>query len=169
MSIDPTTLSLAETVVAAARARNLTVTTAESCTGGMVAAALTEVAGASDVFGYGFVTYANAAKTDLINVPTDLIAQHGAVSSEVALAMAEGARVKADADIAVSITGIAGPSGGTADKPVGLVYIAIASADDPTKAHRHTFENNERASIRMEATQCALTLLLQAIDGDGGT
>ena len=104
------------------RNNRLTVATAKSCTGGLVAAALTEIAGSSDVFERGFVTYSNAAKTAMLGVPADLIVRHGAVSRETAEAMATGALEHAPADLAVAITGIAGPGGGTADKPVGLVH-----------------------------------------------
>jgi nicotinamide-nucleotide amidase len=112
---------LAQRVLTTARARGWMIASAESCTGGMIATALTDVAGSSDVFERGFVTYAYAAKTDLLGVPQALMTRHGAVSAEVAVAMAEGALRNSPADLVVSVTGVAGPGGGTADKPVGLV------------------------------------------------
>jgi nicotinamide-nucleotide amidase len=106
------------------RAQHLKLATAESCTGGLIAGAVTEIAGASDVLERGFVTYSNEAKTEMLDVPPALIADHGAVSPEVARAMAEGAIQSSNADIAVAVTGVAGPAGGSATKPVGLVYLA---------------------------------------------
>src|SRR5271156_6169715 len=120
---------LAMTVLDACRIARLTLATAESCTGGMVAAALTDIAGSSDVVERGFVTYSNAAKNQLLGVPADLIDAHGAVSAEVAAAMAEGAIANAPVDLAVSVTGIAGPGGATPTKPVGLVLICLARRD----------------------------------------
>src|SRR5215468_11801064 len=109
------------------RSKKLTIATAESCTGGLVAATLTEIPGSSDVLERGFVTYSNAAKTAMLGVPADVIARFGAVSRETAEAMAQGALAHSPADLAVSITGIAGPGGGTPDKPVGLVHFAAAA------------------------------------------
>lgn len=116
----------AETALALCRAAGLRVATAESCTGGLIAAALTEVPGSSDVFERGFVTYSNEAKRELLGVSADLLRRHGAVSREVADAMALGALARSHADIAVAVTGVAGPGGGTAEKPVGLVHLAAA-------------------------------------------
>jgi nicotinamide-nucleotide amidase len=124
-------MATARVVLDVARAASLKVTTAESCTGGLIAASLTEIAGSSDVFERGFVTYSNQSKTELLGVPADLITQSGAVSEAVARAMAEGALAHARADIAVAVTGIAGPGGGTADKPVGLVFIGAAKRSLP--------------------------------------
>src|SRR6185503_18341011 len=112
--------ALAEAVLAQHRRAHLKVATAESCTGGAIAAALTDIAGSSDVFERGFVVYSNEAKTELLGVPAPLVAKHGAVSQEVAAAMAEGALAHSRADAAISVTGIAGPGGGTPSKPVGL-------------------------------------------------
>ncbi len=109
--------------------KNITVSTAESCTGGSLGKIITSVPGASSIYGYGFITYANEAKENLLGVPHEVLRSVGAVSPETALAMAEGARRVSGSDIAVSITGIAGPGGGTPEKPVGLVYIAIADKD----------------------------------------
>src|SRR5262245_14878681 len=117
---------LADDVLQAARSAGLKIATAESCTGGLVAGALTEIAGSSDVVERGFVTYSNQAKCDLLGVTIEMLIAHGAVSEEVARAMAEGAVANSGADVAVSVTGIAGPGGGTATKPVGLVHIACA-------------------------------------------
>src|SRR6201996_2211190 len=115
------TLTEAEALLAACRAKGIMLATAESCTGGLIAAALTAIAGSSDVVDRGFVTYSNEAKHQMIGVPMALIETHGAVSEQVAAAMAEGALARSRAAIAVSVTGVAGPSGGSADKPVGLV------------------------------------------------
>jgi len=152
-------MATARVVLDAARTANLKVTTAESCTGGLIAASLTEIAGSSDVFERGFVTYSNQSKTELLGVPADLITQSGAVSEPVARAMAEGALAHARADIAVAVTGIAGPGGGTADKPVGLVFIGAAKRSNPTIVERHVFPG-DRAEIRRATVQRALELLL---------
>ena len=117
-------LSKAEALLKNYRRAGLTVVTAESCTGGLIGACLTEIAGSSDMVERGFITYSNEAKTDVLGVSVDLIAAHGAVSAEVVLAMAEGALAHSSADAAVAVTGIAGPGGGTAEKPVGLVFLA---------------------------------------------
>ena len=153
-------LELAHTVVAAAQDKRLTVTTAESCTGGLIAACLTEVSGASAVFMRGFVTYANVAKTDLLGVPEALLVEMGAVSEEVARAMAEGALQRAGADIAVSATGIAGPDGGTPDKPVGLVHMAAARRGGAT-LHQASRFAGDRQAVRGETVDAALALLLR--------
>jgi nicotinamide-nucleotide amidase len=152
----------AEEVLAAARAQGLTIATAESCTGGLVAGSLTEIAGSSDVVERGFVTYANAAKTDMLGVPADLIAKVGAVSEEVARAMAEGVLVHAPVDLAVSITGIAGPGGGSPEKPVGLVHFACARRGQTTRHERYVF-SGDRAAVRLAAVRIALALLLQGM------
>jgi nicotinamide-nucleotide amidase len=117
----------ASAVLDACRARGLKVATAESCTGGLVAGALTEIAGSSDVFDRGFVTYSNDAKQQMLGVPAGTLQEHGAVSQKTAEAMARGALGRANADLVVAITGIAGPGGGVPDKPVGLVHFAAAS------------------------------------------
>lgn len=153
---------LAERVLAEARKRGLKIATAESCTGGMVSAALTDIAGSSDVFERGFVTYSNEAKQAMLGVPAAMIAAHGAVSTETARAMAEGAIRNSRADIAVAITGVAGPGGGSAEKPVGLVCFAIARKDQETQHHRQLFKDTGRTAIRQEATKMALGMLLDA-------
>ena len=149
----------AETLLAAARAKNIRIATAESCTGGMIAALLTEIAGSSDVFERGFVTYSNEAKEDLLGVPAELIHLHGAVSGEVAAAMAEGARKNSMAQIAVAVTGIAGPGGGTSQKPVGLVYIALAHLDRQTEILEMRFLENDRSGIRLATVAAALNFI----------
>ncbi len=151
-------LRQAEQLLAAARAGQLKLATVESCTGGLVAGALTEIAGSSDVVERGFVTYANEAKTDMVGVPAALIVQVGAVSEEVARAMAEGALANAPVDLAVAITGVAGPGGGSPSKPVGLVHFACARRDRATVHERHLF-SGDRSDIRLAAVRVALALL----------
>ena len=151
-------LRQAEQVLAAARAQQLKIATVESCTGGLVAGALTEIAGSSDVVERGFVTYANEAKTDMVGVPAALIAKVGAVSEEVARAMAEGALAHAPVDLSIAITGIAGPGGGSPSKPVGLVHFACARRGGATVHERHLFPGN-RSDVRLAAVRIALALL----------
>jgi len=153
--------ALAEAVLTACRARGLHLATAESCTGGMVAATLTDIAGSSDVVERGFVTYSNAAKTELLGVPSDLIAAHGAVSAEVARAMAAGALAHAPVDLAVAVTGVAGPGGGSAAKPVGLVWFGITRKAGFVRSESRVFPG-DRAAVRHGATRRALELLLEA-------
>jgi len=150
---------LAEAVLAHHRRAGAKLATAESCTGGAIAAALTDIAGSSDVFERGFVTYSNEAKTELLGVPAALIARHGAVSEEVAAAMAAGALAHSHADAAVSVTGIAGPGGGTPTKPVGLVFIGRAHRGGTTSVERHVFAG-DRAAVRAASVKRALELLL---------
>lgn len=137
--------------------------TAESCTGGMIAAALTDVPGSSAVLDRGFVTYSNEAKTEMLAVPADLIAWAGAVSPEVARAMAQGAVLNSRADIAVSVTGVAGPGGGTAEKPVGLVWFGLARTDGFTHIERRVFPQGSRSFVREKATETGLRLLLTGL------
>jgi nicotinamide-nucleotide amidase len=151
-------------VLAACGTSQLKLATAESCTGGMVAAALTEIAGSSDVFERGFVSYSNAAKMEMLGISAQLILAHGAVSPEVAEAMVLGALANAPADLAVSITGIAGPGGATATKPVGLVYFGIARRHGVCRTERHVFAG-DRAAVRHAAALRALELLLAAATG----
>jgi nicotinamide-nucleotide amidase len=160
------TEALAREVLDACRARGLKVATAESCTGGMAAAALTDIAGSSDVFERGFVTYSNEAKQEILAVTEQTLARHGAVSGETACEMVLGALARSRADIAVSITGVAGPGGGTAEKPVGLVWFAVARRGGPAEPHRRLFADEGRAAIREAATGFALELLLQAAGTD---
>jgi nicotinamide-nucleotide amidase len=158
---DPALAAKADEVLAACRAGGLKLATAESCTGGMVAAALTDIAGSSDVVERGFVTYSNTAKMELLGVPAQMILVHGAVSPEVAEAMVLGALAHAPVDLAVSITGIAGPGGATPTKPVGLVYLGIARRHGACRTERHVFAG-DRAAIRHEAALRALELLRDA-------
>ena len=156
----PALISQAEEILAAARAKGLRIATAESCTGGLVAALFTEIAGSSDVFERGFVTYSNEAKEDLLGVPTDLIHDHGAVSVQVAMTMADGALKHSLAQLAIAVTGIAGPGGGSAEKPVGLVWFATAVRGGETVVHRDLFGDIGRSDVRMAAVRRALSLLL---------
>jgi nicotinamide-nucleotide amidase len=152
-------LSLAEEVLDACRLRGWHLATAESCTGGLVAAALTAIAGSSDVVERGFVTYSN--KAELLGVPPATITAHGAVSAETAAAMARGAIVRAPVDVAVSIAGIAGPGGGSAEKPVGLMIFGLARRDGACRTERHVF-SGDRTAVREAALRLALRLLADA-------
>jgi len=151
----------ATAVLARCRELGVHLVTAESCTGGLIAGALTEIAGSSDVVDCGFVTYSNGAKIDLLKVPADMLDQHGAVSEQVARAMAEGAMERAHASAAIAVTGIAGPGGGSADKPVGLVHIACARAEQHTLHQRCLFRDVGRARVRELTVLAALDLVLQ--------
>lgn len=142
-----------------ARTKGLKIVTAESCTGGLLAAVLTEIAGASYVVERGYVTYSNAAKTECLGVPAPLIEKHGAVSREVAEAMAQGAIRQSHADISIAITGIAGPDGGTASKPVGLVHFALHLKTHTTRHHEGRFGDLGRTAVRLAAVRNALSLL----------
>ncbi|SCA55070.1 CinA domain-containing protein [Candidatus Terasakiella magnetica] len=155
--------SLAKETLVACRRTGLMVSTAESCTGGMISAALTSVAGSSDVVECGFVTYSNTAKQAMLNIPAKKLEKHGAVSKSVAKAMAEGGREASRTDICVAVTGIAGPTGGSDEKPVGLVYIACAKKDGETIVEKHKFEG-EREQIRHQTAERALKLIqIQAL------
>ena len=144
---------------------NLKIATAESCTGGLIAGCLTEIAGSSDVVERGFVTYSNEAKIEMLGVPKMLITLHGAVSEQVARAMAEGALARSLADITISVTGVAGPGGGTKEKPVGLVHFASAGRGRPTVSHHEVFPG-ERAAVRDATVQTAFAILRHTITGD---
>jgi nicotinamide-nucleotide amidase len=148
-----------------ARARGLKIATAESCTGGLVAGALTEIAGSSDVVDRGFVTYSNEAKQQMLGVPADTIRTHGAVSRVTAEAMARGALGKAAADIVVAITGIAGPGGGSPDKPVGLVHFAAASRNGALVHKEIRYGDIGRAEVRRLSVLQALALLKALAEG----
>ena len=143
------------------RAKGLHIATAESCTGGMVAALITSIAGSSDVFEAGFVTYSNAAKSAMIGVPVELIARLGAVSAEVARAMASGALVHSQAELSVAITGVAGPGGGSVAKPVGLVYLAAARQGGAILERELHLGAIGRDAIRLAATETAIALLYE--------
>lgn len=163
MIADAALLARAEALVRAYAAAGLKIATAESCTGGLIAGLLTAVPGSSTVVERGFVTYSNEAKAEAIGVPADLIARHGAVSEPVARAMAEGALHASRADVAVSVTGIAGPGGGSADKPVGLVHFGLAAQDAPTRHVARRFGDRGRAEIRRLSVAEALGLLEVAL------
>ena len=158
---DLETLALAEEVLALCRERHWRLATAESCTGGLVAAALTAIGGASEVVERGFIAYSNNSKMELLGVPAETLAAHGAVSGETAAAMARGTITRAPVDLAVSVTGFAGPSGGTTDKPVGLVYLAVATKDGATRVERRVF-TGDRGEIRKAALVLALEMLRDA-------
>jgi len=149
--------TLAEVVGEKLAQQKTTIAVAESCTGGALAKLLTDIPGASRYFTYGWITYSNTAKTSELGVPADLIEKYGAVSEEVAQAMAQGARTKARTDFAIGITGIAGPAGGTEQKPAGLVYISIDSHNGCDTKHCLFF--HDRQSIRLRAAQTALNML----------
>lgn len=151
-------------IVAELKWRGLSLATAESCTGGLLASRITDVPGASEVFQEGFVTYSNAAKTQILGVPPDLLERHGAVSPEVAAAMAVGAQKRAKADFALALTGIAGPGGGSTEKPVGLLHIALARPDAETLLLERCF-STDRATFKQLATQAALDLLRRDLLG----
>ena len=152
------TLTLAQSVLDACRARGWHIATAESCTGGLVAGALTEIAGSSDVVERGFVTYSNEAKSELLGIPAETLAKHGAVSAETAAAMAQGAVARAPVDLAVSVAGIAGPGGATPTKPIGLVLFGLARRDGTCRTERHVFPG-DRSEVRQAALERALQLL----------
>ena len=156
-------INLALLVSDDARQKRLRIATAESCTGGLLSGLFTELSGSSDIFERGYVTYSNRAKQDVLNVPGDMLADFGAVSEAVARSMAEGALTESRANIAVAITGIAGPGGGTPMKPVGTVHIACAR-ENKAILHEHCqFGDLRRSEIRIEALTTALSLLQQQI------
>jgi nicotinamide-nucleotide amidase len=159
----PEMTNRAATLLDAYREKGLKIATAESCTGGLVAALLTEISGSSSVVERGFVTYSNEAKIELIGVPAELIAAHGAVSEPVARAMAEGALAHSRADVAVGITGVAGPTGGTATKPVGLVHFGLARKGAATIHLERRYGDLGREIVRRRAVEDALALLEQAV------
>lgn len=169
---DPQVRALAERVVASNKARDLTVALAESCTGGLVTAALTDIAGSSAVVDRGFVTYSNDAKREMLGVGEAILDTFGAVSVACAWAMAQGALERSHADVAVAITGVAGPGGGSKEKPVGTVLFARARRGaDPKEvvADRKDFGDLGRDEIRRQAVICALELLMPVGTGDGCT
>ena len=159
--LDPRTPREAAAVLSALRARGWMAATAESCTGGLIAAALTDIAGSSAVVDRGFVTYSNAAKTDMLGVDPALIAVHGAVSGPVAEAMAAGALQRSRAALAISVTGIAGPGGGSAGKPVGLVWFGIARRGSDARTESRVFPG-DRGAVRAATVRHALALMLAA-------
>ena len=156
--MDDTLLRLAESLLQRCRAAKVMLATAESCTGGLIAATLTEIAGSSDVVERGYVTYSNDAKIYALGIPAEIVAGHGAVSEPVARAMAEGALRKSKADIAIACTGIAGPGGGTPTKPVGLVHIAVAAHGQETMHQRMAYGEIGRSAVRLATVEDALNL-----------
>ncbi len=167
---DDAVLAAARGLIASCRAKGLLLATAESCTGGLIVGALTEIAGSSDVVERGFVTYSNEAKTSMLGVPRELIERHGAVSEEVAKAMVEGALARSAADIAVSVTGIAGPGGGSAEKPVGLVHFGCATKAQAARHMEKRFGDVGRSEVRRLTVLSALELLEQmAIAASAGS
>jgi nicotinamide-nucleotide amidase len=169
MVVDEDLGVIAAEVLEAFRSAGLKVATAESCTGGLIAALLTSRPGSSDVFERGFVTYSNAAKCEILDVPQPLIEELGAVSAPVAAEMARGALVKSEADAAVAVTGVAGPGGGSAEKPVGLVYVAVAIRDeDGEYVEEFRFKDLGRDHIRNETARNAMEMLIAyGIPDDG--
>jgi nicotinamide-nucleotide amidase len=157
-------IARATALVARYREAALMVATAESCTGGLVAGLLTEIPGSSDMLERGFVVYSNAAKQELLGVPAETLVSHGAVSAETVVAMAEGALRASRAEVAVSVTGIAGPDGGSAEKPVGLVHFACARRGKPTVAREERFGAIGRQEVRLASVRVALELLEAAGD-----
>jgi nicotinamide-nucleotide amidase len=159
----PDLIARATELVARYKAAGLMAATAESCTGGLIAGLLTEIPGSSGMLERGFVVYSNAAKQELLGVPAETLANHGAVSAETAVAMAEGALRASRAEVAVSVTGIAGPDGGTATKPVGLVHFACARRGKATIAREEHFGDIGRGDVRVAAVEVGLDLLEAAL------
>jgi nicotinamide-nucleotide amidase len=162
MTFPETSLELARRVLGTCERRGWHLTTAESCTGGLIIACLTEIPGSSSVVERGYVTYDNRAKAEMLGVPAALFERVGAVSEEVARAMAEGARARASVDLAIAVTGIAGPGGATPTKPVGLVHLAVARNGAPTLHAREVFPG-DRAAIRLASVDAALELAVRAL------
>jgi nicotinamide-nucleotide amidase len=156
------TLQDAESLLAACRSKGIMLATAESCTGGLIAAALTAIAGSSDVVDRGFVTYSNEAKNQMIGVPMKLIETNGAVSEAVARAMAEGTLARSHAAIVVSVTGVAGPGGGSEEKPVGLVWFGLAQTGKPPSTERQVFPG-DRTAIRAATVAHAFKMIRTAL------
>jgi nicotinamide-nucleotide amidase len=156
-------LAKARGLLTAAREKHLRIVTAESCTGGLIAGLLTEIPGSSDVIERGFVTYSNEAKQELLGVPAEMLRLHGAVSEPVARAMAQGALQHAHAERSIAVTGIAGPGGGSAAKPVGLVYIAVARPEGDVMTREYRFGDIGRDRVRLAAVEKALALLADTL------
>lgn len=163
MTFSPLLLGKAEALHAACRESGFKIAVAESCTGGLLAGLLTELAGSSDAFDRGFVTYSNDAKHDLLGVPRDLLADYGAVSEPVARAMAEGAMNVARVDLTASVTGVAGPGGGSAMKPVGLVHFGACRRGRGTIHQVHRFGDLSRSEIRLKAVESAMDMMLRLV------
>ena len=163
MSFSPALIEAVAALLKRYEERGWKIVTAESCTGGLVAGILTEIPGSSTVVERGFVTYSNEAKTELLGVPADLIARHGAVSVEVARAMAEGALGRSRADVAVAVTGVAGPGGATPAKPVGLIHFALARRGSTTALERR-YGDLGRGIVRAKAVEDAINLLAEGLE-----
>ncbi|SNY93640.1 nicotinamide-nucleotide amidase [Cohaesibacter sp. ES.047] len=163
MYVPSDAIELSNELLDIAKKKGYTIAAAESCTAGLISATLTEVPGSSQFFDRGFVTYSNEAKIEMLDVPSEMIEDCGAVSEEVARAMAEGAILHSRADFAVAVTGIAGPAGGTKEKPVGLVHFAVSSRHYP-QAHNHKiFATMEREDVRAATVEHALIMLIEAM------
>ena len=158
---DKATITLATMLLEHCREANFKIATAESCTGGLISAALTEIAGSSDVFDRGFVTYSNEAKMQMLDVSAASLDRFGAVSEAVAKEMAYGALVNSMADVCVAVTGVAGPDGGTDDKPVGTVWIAVATQGQPPHAKCMNFGDLGRDKVRIETVKSALNMMFE--------
>jgi len=156
---DKTILAKAETLIKLCFDKHITLTAAESCTGGLLMAAFTSVGGVSEVFNGGYVTYSNDEKMDMVNVSQTTLDRHGAVSDEVVREMADGAMLTTGADLAIAISGVAGPTGGSAEKPVGLVHFGVCTAGCFMETHK-IFENLDRNGVRLAAVEYALDLLI---------
>jgi nicotinamide-nucleotide amidase len=161
-------LNSAELLLARLRAKGWTLCTAESCTGGLIAGLLTEIPGSSDVVDRGFVTYSNSAKSDLLGVPASLLGRYGAVSPQTAIAMASGALQNSTCNLSIAVTGIAGPGGGTPDKPVGLVHLAAQLRGQSPVSHVLRLGDIGRSAVRFQTVRAALDLCHQALDTDPG-
>lgn len=157
-------LKQADLVVRAAIRKNIVLASAESCTAGLIIAALTDIPGSSAVVDRGFVTYTNQAKIDMLGVPADHFHKFGAVSEAVAMAMAKGALLRSNADISIAVTGIAGPGGGSIQKPVGLVHFGVGCKNGTTFHQKIIFRNMDRAGVRSATVLHALELILEALD-----
>ncbi len=160
---DEELLERTNTLIGNARTRNLKFATVESCTGGLLGGLLTAIPGSSDVYERGFVTYSNLSKQEEMGVSWETLDAHGAVSSQTAIAMANGCAKRASADVSVSITGVAGPAGGTAEKPVGLVYFGLAKDGSITRSFEANFGNIGREAIRLAAVKYAIALFERAL------
>ena len=159
MMFDDILIDNAKSLLSLCRSKKIQITTAESCTGGLISALLTSVTGSSDVFERGFATYTNEAKSSCLGVSHDLIQKHGAVSADVAKAMAKGALIHSDSILSISVTGIAGPGGGTPTKPVGLVFIGSCLEGREAISQKHLFRG-DRSSVRAQSVKCGMALLL---------
>jgi nicotinamide-nucleotide amidase len=164
MAFAPALAEAASALLATYRSAGLRIVTAESCTGGLIVACLTEIPGSSDVVERGFVTYSNESKTELLDVPVEMLDKHGAVSPHVARAMVEGALARARAEVAVAVTGVAGPGGATPSKPVGLVYLACLRRGREPMIERHQF-SGDRQAVRLASVDAAFELLRQQVNG----